>query len=259
MNKKKEYEKAIEELSLMLMYLTRTQDKNEFCRYKELSWKGYDFDILEKLEKDKMMNQPRSRRGYEKYLYLTEQGRIRAQELLKEYGLSDKSLNERFEFRNILPTEGEQAAFIEKICFPPNEACSETMMKERAAMAPDLFLVAVDKASGKLAGFLNGLSTNAYSFRDEFFTDARLHNPAGKNVMLLGLDVLPEYRGKGLAKEIMYQYLRRECERDRKMLVLTCLRSKVKMYEKMGFHNNGIAESSWGGEQWFEMSYVLNL
>lgn len=76
--------------------------------------------------------------------------------------------------------------------------------------------------------------------------------------MLLGLDVLPEYRGQGLGKEIMFQYLRREWERDRGMVILTCLENKVKMYEKMGFTNQGIAESSWGGEQWMEMNYVLN-
>lgn len=169
--------------------------------------------------------------------------------------MSDKDLNERFEFRDILPQEADQAASIEKICFPPNEACSETMMKERVVMAPDLFLVAVDKETGKIAGFLNGLSTNESSFRDEFFTNARLHDPAGSNIMLLGLDVLPEYRGQGLAKEIMFQYLRRESERNRKLLILTCLESKVKMYEKMGFRNHGIAKSSWGGEQWFEMIY----
>ena len=98
-----------------------------------------------------------------------EQGRMKAQELLKQYGLSDKDLNERFEFRNILPEEAEQATSIEKICFPPNEACSEAAMKERTIMVPDLFLVAVDKKTGMLAGFLNGISTNEYSFRDEFF------------------------------------------------------------------------------------------
>lgn len=257
MNNKKPYTQAIEELSLMLMYLTRTQDNNEFCRYRELSWKGYDFDILDKLGNNELINQPISRS--EKYLYLTEQGRMKAQELLQQYGLSDKDLNERFEFRNILPQEAEQAALIEKICFPPNEACSETAIKERIAVASGLFFVAINRETGKIAGFLNGVSTNEYSFRDEFFTDASLHDPAGNNVMLLGLDVLPEYRGQGLAKEIMFQYLRRECERDRKMVILTCLKSKVKMYEKMGFHNNGIAQSSWGGEQWHEMSYVLTV
>lgn len=168
-----------------------------------------------------------------------------------------KELGERFEFRNILADEADQAVAIEKICFPPNEACSEAMMKERIAVAPEQFLVAVDRETGKLAGFLNGLSTDEDSFRDEFFTNAGLYDPAGKNVMLLGLDVLPEYRRQGLASEIMSRYLQREREKGRSLVILTCLDSKVSMYEKMGFENNGLADSSWGGEQWFEMCYKL--
>lgn len=169
-----------------------------------------------------------------------------------------KELNERFEFRNILPDESEQAVAIEQICFPPNEACSEQMIKERIVVASDLFLVAVDKESGRIAGFLNGLSTDEHSFRDEFFTTAELYNSAGRNIMLLGLDILPKYRNQGLAKEIMSQYLRREGDKGRKNVILSCLESKVKMYEKMGFQNQGIAESTWGGEVWYEMSYELN-
>ena len=102
-----------------------------------------------------------------------------------------KELSEKFEFREIRPDEAEQAAKIEQICFPPNEACTEKMMRERVAAVPDLFLVAVDKEKGRLAGFLNGLATNEKMFSDEFFTDAGLHDPEGENVMLLGLDVLP--------------------------------------------------------------------
>lgn len=167
------------------------------------------------------------------------------------------ALHERFEFRNILLEEADQAADIEKICFPPNEACSERMMKERVAKAPDLFLVAVDKETGRIAGFLNGLATNEQLFRDEFFTDANLHDPEGKTVMLLGLDVLPEYRRQGLAKEIVRQYCLREREKGRELLILTCLDAKVEMYERMGFQNRGEAHSSWGGEKWFEMSCAL--
>lgn len=191
--------------------------------------------------------------------YLTESGKAKAQELLEEHGFADKDLYERFEFRNILANEADQAVTIEQICFPPNEACSDQMMRDRIAVAPDLFLVAVDRKTGKIAGNLNGLSTDEYSFRDEFFTSAELHNPTGRNVMLLGLNVLPEYRKQGLAKEIMFQYLCRECKKDRRMVILTCLKSKIKMYEKMGFCNNGIADSSWGSEQWYEMNCVLNI
>ena len=168
-------------------------------------------------------------------------------------------LNEKFEFRDIRPGEAGQAARIEQICFPPKEACTEKMMRERVAAVPDLFLVAVDKETGKVAGFLNGLATKEPVFRDEFFTDAGLHDPEGENIMLLGLDVLPEYRGQGLASEVMRQYKQRETRRGRKRLILTCLENKVGMYEKMGFQDHGISGSGWGGEEWHEMSCVLNV
>jgi ribosomal protein S18 acetylase RimI-like enzyme len=165
--------------------------------------------------------------------------------------------NKNYEFRSITPNEADQAATIEQICFPPNEACSKQHMKERIAKAPELFLVAIDKEAGKLAGFLNGLATDESTFRDEFFTDANLHNPSGKNVMLLGLDVLPEYRRQGIAKELVANYAARESKNGRQTLILTCLKSKVKMYEKMGFTDKGIANSSWGGEEWHEMTLPI--
>ena len=174
---------------------------------------------------------------------------------IKEY--SNQAITDRFEFRNIRPEEVEQAVLIEQICFPPNEACSEKNMKERIAKAPELFLVAVDRKTDKIAGFLNGLATEEPTFRDEFFTDAGLYNPSGKNIMLLGLDVLPEYRGQGLAREIVRRYARREQENNRSKLILTCLDSKVEMYKKFGFLDDGIANSTWGGEEWHEMSYIL--
>lgn len=161
---------------------------------------------------------------------------------------------EGFEFRNIRQDEVEQAIAIEQICFPPNEACSPKAMKERIEAAPELFLVAVDKTTGKIAGFLNGLSTKEQCFRDEFFTDINLYDPEGKNVMLLGLDVLPEYRNQGLAREIVYQYDKREHEKGREMLFLTCLENKVEMYKKFGFEDRGLANSTWGGEEWHEMT-----
>ena len=69
-------------------------------------------------------------------------------------------IEEKFEFRNIRRDEALQTAEIERICFPPNEACSEKMMVERVNRAPEYFLVAVDRATGGIAGFLNGLATD---------------------------------------------------------------------------------------------------
>ncbi|MGN0415630.1 MAG: GNAT family N-acetyltransferase [Agathobacter sp.] len=133
---------------------------------------------------------------------------------------------EKFEFRDIERNETEQAVEIEQICFPPNEACYREHMSERIAAVPELFLVAIDKETGK-------------------------------NVMLLGLDVLPEYRGQGLARELLNQYAQREQKNGRRQLILTCLEEKVGMYLKFGLIDRGISNSTWGGEEWHEMTYPL--
>lgn len=166
-------------------------------------------------------------------------------------------INDTFELRSIRPEEAEEAIRVEQICFPPHEACSPENMRKRILLAPDLFLVAMDVNSGKMAGTLNGLSTAESIFRDEFFVDADLYDSNGENVMLLGLDVLPEYRGRGIAAALVNEYIQREEQNKRKKLILTCLDAKVQMYKKMGFFDLGLANSTWGGEQWHEMVYAL--
>lgn len=94
--------------------------------------------------------------------------------------MTKEELQERFEFRNVKAEEADQAIEIENICFPPNEACSPKSMTERVSRAQETFLVAVDRETGKIAGFLNGIATDEEVFRDEFFTDITLHNRKGK-------------------------------------------------------------------------------
>lgn len=159
--------------------------------------------------------------------------------------------------RYILPEEAEQAADIEQICFPPNEACPYDAMVQRARAIPEQFLVAADQSNGLIAGFLNGIVTDEQAFRDEFFTDISLNDPDGKNVMLVGLDVRPQYRRQGIAGAIMKRYAAIETARGRRRLVLTCLEHLVPMYEHMGFRDLGISGSVWGGCVWHEMEYRL--
>lgn len=166
-------------------------------------------------------------------------------------------LTEKYIFRNIRQEEIAQTSEIEKICFPPNEACSYEHMEDRVKKAPELFLVAEDRATGKIAGFLNGLATDREHLTDDFFTDAEMHDPKGKNIMLLGLDVLPKYQHQGLARELVRCYKEREKVNGRDKLILTCLPDKVEMYQKFGFKDHGIGDSVWGGEAWHEMSVEL--
>lgn len=253
MSDKKSRQELIDDLTLALVYLTRFNDSRG-APFDELSWKGYDHDAIARLDEKGFIIDPTRT----KYVYLTEDGRERAREILKALDGEDKLLSERFEFRSIRPEEAGRAAEIEKAVFPPNEAASPERLADGIRVAPDLFLVAIDKSTGEITGFLNGLATDETEFRDEFFTDASLHDPDGRNVLLMGLDVLPEYQKQGLAKEIMYTYCRREQARGRKMLILTCLPKLVKMYSKMGFRDRGMSVSVWGGEAWHEMDIMLN-
>ncbi len=166
-------------------------------------------------------------------------------------------LHRHFTFRPILPEETVQGIEIEQICFSPEEACSPQHMRERIDAAPELFLAAVDRQTGQLAGSMNGLATDEETFRDEFFTDASLYQPEGKNIMLLGLAVLPCYRRQGLARGLVREYALRARKDGRERLILTCLESRVPMYQGFGFTDNGLSASTWGGEQWHEMTYWL--
>ncbi len=159
----------------------------------------------------------------------------------------------RFEFRDIRPEEAAEAAEIEKICFPPNEACSAAHIQERAEHSAETFLVAFDRINHKIAGFLNGLPTDEDKFRDEFFTDITIMKPEGKCIMILGLDVRPEYRHQGLAGALMDHYMDREAEKGRETLILTCLPRLVSFYQGLGFRDLGLSASVWGGEHWHEM------
>ena len=156
------------------------------------------------------------------------------------------NLSEKYEFRSIRKDEADQATEIEQICFPPAETISRKDIIDRVEKIPELFLVAEDRETGKLAGYLTGLATDEEVFQDKFFTDADLSMPNGKNNMLLGLEVLPEHRGQGLARELMMRYLAREQERG-----------KVGMYERMGFEYTGISASVLGNVKWNEMEYIF--
>ena len=175
-----------------------------------------------------------------------------------EHELKQHCLGERFTFRSILPEEAEQAVEIETRCFPPHEACKPEIMRARVAVAPDRFLVAVDRATGRIAGFIDGLATNDETLRDAIYTDAALHDPQGCNVMILGVNVLPDYRRQGLARAMMAQYLQREQARGTKRVVLTCLAHRVEMYRSFGFNEIGASDSTWGNEAWIEMDVRLN-
>lgn len=155
--------------------------------------------------------------------------------------------------RAVRGEDAERAAEIEAVCFPPSEACTLPIMRERVRLAGDCFIAATVSETGEMVGFVNGLCTDEETLRDELFTDTSLHDPNGKNIMICSVAVLPEYRLQGIAREMMREFLRIQKLMGRKKAILTCVPEKVGMYSKFGFTDRGDSESTWGGEKWHEM------
>ena len=146
---------------------------------------------------------------------------------------------------------------MERICFPENEANSYEEIAERVKAAPEDFLLAFDQVNRKIAGFLSGIHSGDTVFRDAFFTDASLHEKGAKHCFLLSLEILPEYRGKGIASAIRERYQKREKERKTETIHLTCHIPLVSFYEELGFQHIGPSPSVWGGVSWEDMIYTL--
>lgn len=76
--------KAIQELTLILMYLTRFNEIDRFSTETNLSWKAYDFDVMNELEQNAFIY-PISYRS--KKVVITEKGLELAQDLLVKYNI----------------------------------------------------------------------------------------------------------------------------------------------------------------------------
>ena len=80
---------AMEELTIMLLYLSRFTEEDRFSDGNDLyAWKGYNFDVLNKLDDEDYIRQG-LRPSRTKSVYITEVGVKRAKELMEKYGIED--------------------------------------------------------------------------------------------------------------------------------------------------------------------------
>lgn len=74
---------------MVLMYLSRFADGEKFSEAKDFyAWKGYDFDIINKLSDEDYVRQG-SHPSRTKKVYITESGKEYAKQLLEKYSISD--------------------------------------------------------------------------------------------------------------------------------------------------------------------------
>ena len=141
---------------------------------------------------------------------------------------------------------------VEAACFPPAEAASEKAFAARLAVYPDHFWLLEDE-DGTLVSFINGLVTNEALLRDEMYENAAMHDAGGAWQMIFGVNTMPAYRKHGCAAQVMERVIADARAQGRRGCVLTCKDKLVHYYEKFGFQNEGVAQSTHGGAVWYDM------
>lgn len=157
--------------------------------------------------------------------------------------------------RKVSPADLDNVTAIEAKCFPAAEAAQRAAFQERIAAFPESFLVAEE--NGQMIGFINGCVTNSPVIYDEMFHSTTHHIPDGENQTVFGLDVIPEYRRRGIAAQMMRQLYAIAKSAGRKRVILTAKDNMVPYYERLGFRNDGLSGSTHGGAQWFDMTCEL--
>lgn len=142
-------------------------------------------------------------------------------------------------------------ADIEAICFPESEAAGLVSFEARLKSFGNCFLIA--EKDGEVIGFINGMVTNQETIEDVMFENALLHQKDGAWQSVFGLDVLPEYRCKGIAATLMQAFIEKAREEGRKGCILTCKERLIPYYSKFGYVNKGVSESQHGGAVWYDM------
>ena len=153
--------------------------------------------------------------------------------------------------------DAEGIAALERVCFPENEAEEAASIERRLEAVPGCFLLALAPGTGEIIGYICGIPTNEERFRDEFFTQPELYERDGRNVIMLSVDVSPEFRGRGIARKLICAFAERARAEGRERLLLTCHTALIGYYESMGFALIGPAGSHWGGGIWNEMKREL--
>jgi predicted N-acetyltransferase YhbS len=83
------------------------------------------------------------------------------------------------------------------------------------------------------------------------------HDPEGANMVVFSLAVLPEFRGRGIAHELMHRFMDESRRMGKQRVMLLCKDALIVFYERLGFRYAGVSASTHGGAAWHEMVLTL--
>jgi hypothetical protein len=128
----------------------------------------------------------------------------------------------------------------------------------RQMNAPELFLGAFvpQTDSGRtLLGYMDGVLSSEATLT---FESMSTHVPGARTVLIHGVCVSSNVRGRGIASALLLEYQRRLAAAgsyDRALLIAH--EDKVSLYERVGFKSRGISSISFAGNPWLELEWLV--
>ena len=146
-------------------------------------------------------------------------------------------------------------AAIEQQCFSPSEAAAIEVLRRRAALYPEGFLVA--ERDGEVLGYANSGATDSDDISAAPFKHLVGHNPDGRNLAIFGLAVRPDVQGSGVSRHLLEAYTTNARNLGKAAILLLCKEHLVEFYERFAFENAGDSASTHGGFRWKQMRLKL--
>lgn len=144
---------------------------------------------------------------------------------------------------------------VELAGFSLEEAATIETIQLRINTFPQGFFVA--EVEGKVVGMVNGACTNKEDISDEELKKLIGHESDGRNMVIFGLAVLPEFQRRGIASQLILRFIEEARQNKKEKILLICKHSLISYYEKLGFVHEGLSRSTHGGAEWHEMRLSL--
>ena len=157
--------------------------------------------------------------------------------------------------RNVQPKDLDECYIVETSGFSPEEAATRETIQLRIDLFPEGFFVA--ELDGRIVGMVNGAATNKDDISDEELKQLIGHDAGGRNMVIFALAVLPEFQKRGIAKQLMLQFIEEARRNKKEKVLLMCKHYLIAYYEGMGFVHAGLSKSTHGGSEWHEMRLSL--
>ena len=141
---------------------------------------------------------------------------------------------------------------IEMANFSAEEAIPKDILADHIQKIPTSFLVAEEE--GQVLGYLEGPVVKERHLKDSSFTAVEdwSQNPGGY-ISITSLSIAPAAQSRGLGK-ILLAEMKKIAQRDGRVGInLTCHDYLITYYEKYGFVNEGLSQSIYAGEVWYDL------